>query len=253
MENKFSVDYRIGFNNIMPNLTMNLPGLMHYVQESSLIHTFSNPHSQEYYDSHKLAWVITHWHVKIKRYPLVNSKVKIRTWPVKFRGFFGERGFDVQDENGEILLEANSNWILIERESHKPFRPSEEIRAQYGNISSFPFEKDFSMPQPDTLADFANFARREYVVMRRDIDTNYHANNVRYIEWSFEDVPQDIYHNMQPCELKVAYKKECIAGDKLEILQSIKRKPKEACILADIVKEDSVACQIYTKWREIEN
>ena len=37
---------------------------------------------------------------------------------------------------------------------------------------------------------------RDFVVTRRDTDTNGHANNVKYLEWVMDDIPDAIYEDM---------------------------------------------------------
>jgi len=93
----------------------------------------------------------------------------------------------------------------------------------------------------------------EYTATRRDIDTNNHVNNVKYLEWVFCHVPDDIFLGYRPIVLKVAYKKETKLGDKLGI--TIFRKNinhEEAEIFALIEKSGVTATEIYTRWRKNE-
>jgi len=230
----------------MPDLTISLPGIMTAAVESSLMHTYTTPHLFEYYTSNGLAWVITHWHVRINRFPKVNEAVKIATWPVRFRGLFAERGFEMADERGESLLCANSNWVLLDRQKLKPVRASQEIIDYYGPTYPSKIDTDFAIPKPD---GFEALARRDYAVQRRDIDIFGHANNVRYIEWAMEDIPEDVYCGYMPYELKAAYKKENIAGDKVQIEPFILRCGNEIEALTSISRGDMPSAQVYTRWR----
>jgi len=241
---KFTLDYRIGFYALSPNLRLTLPGFLHYVQDCSLMHTLNTKDGMNFYDFHNLAWVITHWDVAIDRYPSAGEKLRISTWPVRYSGFFGERGFSAMDEQNQIILRANSNWILTNRETLKPVRPTTQMAENFGATYPLPLPRDFSMPPlPDTPP-----ATRQYTVTRRDIDTNEHANNVRYLDWVFEDIPDEITTNKQPNRLKVIYKKECTRGDKIQIAQQIINKPDSIEIVNQITKNNNLACQIITNW-----
>jgi len=246
--NKFNIDYRVGFNGLLPDGSLALPGLMTHVQEASLFHTFSIPGAFDYYDEHNWVWIITHWQVEIYGYPKVGDTVNISTWPVRFKGYFGERGFEVVDTAGVRLLSANSNWILLDRSTFKPVRPTERISSKYGEYHPFLLEKDFGLPKQ---GDFAPLSSHAYIVNRRDIDTNNHVNNVKYLEWLYCQVPEDIYNNYRVKSLKVAYKKETFLGNQVEIKLFKREKGKDIEIFAMIEKDGQTATEIYTLWQRI--
>jgi len=229
---------------------MALPGLMDYVQEVSYFHTHSIDGLFEYYDRMNLVWVLTHWHVEVARQPRVGEHINISTWPVQFKGYFGERGFAATDSAGETILRANSNWLMLDRNVLKPARASEELIAKYGPPYPFPIEKNFALPKPD---GFATLSTHKYTPTRRDIDTNNHVNNVRYLEWVCCHIPDDIYHNYRAQSLKVAYKKETLLGDDLEIKLMRRDCGHDGIeILAIIEKNGQTATEVYTKWQSIQ-
>ena len=246
---KFSVDYRIGFSGLLSDGSLALPGLMAHVQEASMFHTFSIPGAFEYYDEMNWVWVLTHWQVEIHRYPKVGEKVNISTWPVRFKSYFGERGFEATDVGGLPLLDANSNWILLDRNSFKPVRPTEYISDKYGEHFPFLLEKDFGLSKHK---DFMSLSNHSYTTSRRDIDTNNHVNNVKYLEWVYCYIPDKIYNNYRAKSLKVAYKKETLLGDHLEIklFQHVKAEG-DIEIFAIIEKDGQTATEIYTLWQAI--
>jgi len=249
MNNIFSIDTHVGFSSLMPDLTINLAGLMTEAVESSMMHTFTTPDLFEYYTGNGLAWVITNWHVRINRFPRTNEYIKISTWPVKFRGFLAERGFEITDEHGKSLLNANSKWILLDRVNLKPIRASQDIVDCYGPMSSAKIDTDFTIPTAD---GFEPLARQDYIVQRRDMDVFGHANNVRYIEWAMEDVPEDVYYGKyKPYELKAVYKKENVTGDAVQLAPAILRTGDEIEILTEISRDGALSARVYTKWREV--
>ncbi|MCL2375803.1 MAG: thioesterase [Defluviitaleaceae bacterium] len=245
--NKFNVDYRIGFSGLLPDKTLALPGFMALVQEASMFHTSSIPGAFDYYDEMNWVWVLTHWQVEAFNYPKVGDEINISTWPVRFKGYFGERGFEAVSAQGKTLLSANSNWILLDRTNQAPVRSNEYISSKYGENFPFLLEKDFSLPKHD---DFAPLSIHEYTTTRRDIDTNNHVNNVKYLEWMYCYIPEDIYHNYRAKSLKVAYKKETLLGDKLEIKLFQRQRDEEVEIFAVIEKDGLVATEIYTIWKK---
>jgi len=245
---KYNVDYRVGFGGLLPDKTLALPGFMTLVQEASLFHTFSIPGAFDYYDEMNWVWILTHWQVEIYDYPKVGDEISICTWPVRFKGYFGERGFEAVDAQGRTLLSANFNWILIDRTTHAPVRPNERICNKYGENFPFLLKKDFSLPKHD---GFVPLCTHEYTAVRRDIDTNHHVNNVKYLEWVYCYIPKEIYHNYRAKSLKVVYKKETLLDDQLEIKLFWRQKGEDIEIFAVIEKSGAVATEIYIVWKQV--
>ena len=245
---KFNVDYRIGFNGLLPDGSLALPGLMAHVQETSMFHTFSIPGAFDYYNEMNWVWVLTHWQVEIYGYPKMGDKVNISTWPVRFKGYFGERGFEVVDASGAPLLSANSNWILLDRNNFKPVRANEHISTKYGANFPFLLKKDFSLPKHD---GFEALSGHTYTTTRRDIDTNDHVNNVKYLEWVYCYIPDEIYNNYRAKSLKVIYKKETLLGDHLEIKLFKRQQSTDIEIFAIIEKDGQTATEIHMMWQPV--
>ncbi|MCL2576382.1 MAG: thioesterase [Defluviitaleaceae bacterium] len=247
--NKFNLDYRVGFNSLLPDNTMSLCGLMEYVQEASLYHTHSIPGAFDYYDEMNWVWVLTHWQVEIYDTPKVADIINISTWAVGYKAYFGERGFEVMDKAGKRLLVANSNWILLDRNNLKPVRPTEYIAQKYGERHPFLITKDFGMPKMD---GFNPISTHNYTATRRDMDTNRHVNNVNYLKWVYNFIDDDLYLNYRPSTLKVAYKKETYPGDDLKI--SLYKKIADdgnVETMAVIEKDGHIATEIFIGWKKV--
>jgi medium-chain acyl-[acyl-carrier-protein] hydrolase len=251
-EQKFNLDFRIGFNGLLPNNEASLHALMDCVQETSLMHTHSICGAMDYYDKMNLVWVLTHWQVEIYAVPKLGDYINISTWPVGFKGYFGTRGYEAKNTNGNTILAANSNWILLDRNSLKPVRPAEFVTTKYGANFDFPLEKDFTLPSLSDNAGFVHLSTHSYIPTRRDMDTNNHVNNISYLKWLYDFIPETLYRNYHPSSLKVAYKKETLPGDELAIklykrLADLNEERIE--ILAIIEKEGKTATEIYTIWQ----
>jgi len=232
---KFSQDYRVGLRN-------DFVALMDYVQQACLHHTYSTPGGMEYYEQAGLVWVLTHWHVELDELPAPADVINVSTWPVIFKSYFGERGFELR-QGEKSLLRANSNWMLINRNSLKPTRADAQLAQKYGEPQSFLMTKDFSMPK---AADFEFFGRHEYIATRRDIDNNQHVNNISYLQWISDVLPAGLIQRV-PRILKVAYKKEVLCGDAVEILMH-RRGDDEIFVI--IEKGGKTTTEIYISWKK---
>jgi len=249
MTNRFNLDFRIGFNGLLTGDVISLPALMDCVQETSLLHTHSIAGAMDYYEQTGLAWVLTHWQVEMCSYPKLGEFINIATWPVGFKGFFGTRGYEARDAEGGSILKANSNRMLLDRNTLKPVRPTEYVVTKYGECFDFPAPKDFSLPSLTDSDGFDLLSTHSYTPSRRDIDTNNHVNNISYVRWLYDFIPEDLYRNYKPNALKVAYKKETLPGDELTVKLYRRNECGFVEILAIIKKEDKVATEIYTVWQ----
>jgi acyl-ACP thioesterase len=161
------------------------------------------------------AWIITNWLVKVFSFPKLGEKIKITTFPTKFNGLFSERWFEVFRENGELAALAWSNWMLVDLNTAKPIRPSDNIVRQWGDTLPEPADKRELYRAPVSARFLVS--RREYAVTRRDLDANNHVNNSKYIEWAFDDVEDDFYRTHKTAELKAVYRRQCFKGDKITV------------------------------------
>ena len=59
----------------------------------------------------------------------------------------------------------------------------------------------------------------DYIVQRRDVDTNHHVNNLHYLDYAYEALPNDVYINNDFKNVEIMYKHEAKLGD--NIIRSI--------------------------------
>lgn len=238
---EFSTKYSIDYHGLTSELTITPQRLIDYLQESAVRHSEWAGYPMTWFRDNMRGWLITNWDLKIKRYPKWNEEINVKTWPVLFKGILGYRGFEIIGENNTQILLGMSQWVYTDLEKRRPVKPQDDMCKSYGIIKPAPFEKDFSFPSKEK---FCKISSNNVSVSRRDIDTNYHVNNVVYIEWFMDFVPDSIYNNMKPYAIKVYYKKECTLGD--EILIELYQDKNN--ILAEISKDNTLLTQIYTEW-----
>ena len=67
-----------------------------------------------------LAWVGANYHIQIERLPRLHEKIIVQTWPAVEKKLGAVRDFAVFDANGKNIINASSQWILID--FHKNIR-----------------------------------------------------------------------------------------------------------------------------------
>jgi len=242
----FSLDFNMDYHLFEPDLTARLPGVMFCVQETSIRNTESTDFKMQWYADNMRGWILTNWHIEVTRLPKWNETITITTWPSRFKGILADRSFQVKDAAGNPLISASSAWVFMDIEQKRLLKAPQEIVDGYGEVLPPVVEPDYKFVNRE---GFRLVSTRAMTVTRRDTDTNFHVNNVRYIEWAFDDIPEDIYQNCTPVTVKAAYKRECKANDEL-LLDCLLREGDHPEIIISIRKqgEDTPVCEVYTSW-----
>ena len=205
----YEKEYTVRFSEVSPNACASLSSVVSYFQDTTMAH--SNDVGQgvcELIDQ-GVAWLLASWHIKIERYPKYNEKIRVRTWATKFAGVYGYRDFEIADEYDNRIAIASSAWFLYNAKEQKISRVSPEVAAVYSPEENYVFsEGEARIRAPKQYKKVG-----EYVVRRCDLDTNNHVNNVHYIDFALDALPD----NFEVHELKISYKKAAVLGDKINI------------------------------------
>lgn len=239
---------KISYFQIDANRTMTPAALFSDLQEVAINHSDSLGYSVEYMAEIQSGWAVINWHLEVERMPKLGEKIKIQTWCEKCRRMQAIRCFHVLDEKKEIIIKGISRWIFMDLQKRKPANIPDEMVLRYhsGQESSIPGEK-FLMPK-EGEGDVA--AIRSLIITRRDTDTNGHANNVKYLEWAMDDVPDEIYDNMHLVDVRIVYRKECIRGDEVGVKTYVRVIEGGKEVLTFITdKEQTILAEVATLWR----
>ncbi len=192
-----------------------------------------------------LTWVLSRYHIRVPRYPVMGETVEVRTWPSGKKGVFALRDFEVRDGNGGLLLEATSSWLIITQDSKQPVRMDtvfldENILDRRAVADAFE-----RLPSPVRTDREASFT-----VLSRDLDFNRHVNNVVYVHWAIEGMPGDVLRGARPAEIEIVYKEEAFYGDEVAARVQLPDTGECACLHQIVRKADGAElARLRTSWR----
>ncbi|KAL6555643.1 hypothetical protein OROHE_007315 [Orobanche hederae] len=83
---------------------------------------------------------------------------------------------------------------------------------------AFPEENNASLKKIDKLNDPAQYSKVGLVPRRADLDMNQHVNNVAYIGWVLESMPQEIIESHELETITLDYRRECQQDDRVDSL-----------------------------------
>lgn len=201
----YSYQSRIRYSELDTEGYLRIESLLNYFQDCTTFHSEDIGRGVNYLKEKHTVWVLGSWQVVVDRYPRLGERVTVATAPYDFKGFMGYRNFLLTDESGKRLACANTLWTLIDTDSGRPVRPTEEMIAPYT------LEEKLDMEYaPRKIAIPGEPVKGESVVINpHHLDTNHHVNNAQYVEIAKEVLPDDFCIG----ELRVEYKKAAVMGD----------------------------------------
>lgn len=164
----------------------------------------------------KLHWILTGWRLELMERPIWNTPVTVKTWPRTLEGFASDRDFAVYCGE-KCIARATSRWFLANMDTGRLARVTEEVKAAYtlDSTAMFPAPLPSNGKSPvDAAVTFTTTAGR------RDIDTNSHVNNIHYLDYALEALPEDVFRTLPPT-LEILYRKQILLGTAVRCLYSV--------------------------------
>lgn len=190
---------------------VSIQSICNYLQEMAGLHAAELGVSVTDLLEKKMTWVLSRLHVKIERFPSWGEILSIDTWPSGAEGLYAIRDFAIMDSKANAIGHATSSWMIIDLVKKKPIEMPDFIydlrMIDKRRAIDDPFKK---LPKVSNI-DF----EKQFNVRRSDLDINQHVNNVNYIEWAVESVPEEIYSQKSLAELEINFRAESKYGDRV--------------------------------------
>jgi acyl-ACP thioesterase len=137
----------------------------------------------------------------------------VRTWPSGTKGrLTATRDFTGKNSAGDEVFRGVSEWMTVNLTARRLVKLPE-------NFASLAPEGTPRVELPESGGKFAQLGAvhgRSLIRVRfSDHDFNDHVNNVHYIEWALESIPE-AYRRGFVTNLDIVFRQEAKAGDELE-------------------------------------
>ncbi len=204
----YQFESRIRYSELSEDGLLAVPKIVDYFQDCSTFQSEDIGVGLEYLTDQGIAWILSFWQIQILRRPGLNEKVTIGTFPYEFKGFLGMRNFLMKDEQGQMLVQANSIWSLLETTRFRPVKASPEMIARYPMEEKLPMEY---APRKLVMAEGGQ-RLKPLLVMPDYQDTNHHVNNARYVTIAMNAL-ELMGEKPEITELRIEYKGQARTGD----------------------------------------
>lgn len=189
MKNYFEKQFELRYfemNNFGEALSTTMLTLL---EETAADHCYSINHSLYDLARQNIGWVLLAGAMQMERYPVYKEKITIRTWLSTYSPIRGFRENIIFDESGKIIGRSNGLWLFFDLCKRRPARIFDDIKEKW----SFDSERSLDIDVTQKTEPIANgdYTKR-FNVNRFDIDTYQHVNNIRYLQWMTESIPDEI-------------------------------------------------------------
>lgn len=202
----YTFDARIRYSEADCENRLTPERLLDYFQDCSTFHSEDLGLGVKYMLRNRLVWALNSWQIDVERYPEIGEQVKVGTLPYDFRGFIGFRNFWMDDAQGNRIARANSIWTLLDLETGKPVRPTQEMLNGYRTDPKIEMEY---LPRKIAVPERGE-EKQKFTITRHYLDTNHHVNNGQYVKMALEYVEDTDFVVKR---LRAEYKKQGYLND----------------------------------------
>ncbi|MDL2252054.1 acyl-ACP thioesterase [Odoribacter sp. OttesenSCG-928-J03] len=153
-------------------------------------------------------WMLHRLHIVINELPVNNEEVVIETWPSGIDRLFALRDYRMLREDGEVLVNATSEWMLIDLERRRPIRQTARIvelstthSLEKLPINSILDEKSVNREMTEA---------RHFTATFDNIDFNGHVTLTSYMRWIVNSLPFEFLKGHQLQEVEIVYQHEIL-------------------------------------------
>ena len=191
-------------------------GLLRILQEAAAIASDERGYGAKDVPRTGVCWLLSGWLAELRTRPFWRTHLRTETWPRSLDGFFSERDFLVW-QGEELIARGSSKWILVNAVTGKLTRVTDAVRSAYDveerSVFGTPLRTNGKTP-PGTPPAFSTLAGR------RDMDVNRHVNNIHYLDYALEALPQEVFDRL-PGTVEVAFRRQILEGTPIRCLYTL--------------------------------
>jgi len=231
-QNILERDYLIRSYEVDAGGRLSIPSVFNLLQDAASNHAFKLGVSVHQLLEKNYTWVLSRMMLTMDNFSTWRDPIRVKTWPSGIQTVFALRDFEICDPDNQIKGRSVSAWIVIDADKRRPVRPTsfaDQINSIEGkhaleyNLNKLPRVED---PQFNS----------RFFVRYHDLDINQHVNNVSYIEWLLESIPDFGQNGLTLKELEINFLGEAFKEDRITALCR-QENPAGTCYSHSIIRE----------------
>ncbi len=216
------------------------------LEEAAADHCYSISHSLYQLEEEGIGWVLFSGVMQMKRYPKYKEKIIIRTWLSKYSTIKGIRENIIYGENGDVIGSAKGLWVFFDINKRKPTQIYDSIKEKWSFCATKSI--DYNISKKIELVENPDVKLR-FVVNKYDTDMNKHVNNIRYLQWAIESVPDEIVDKYYLDTIDGRFLAEAHFGQTVVVLTKFDKQDNSFIHTIKIEGTDIVCATAKTVWK----
>lgn len=213
----FIYETSVAYPDLGTDWLMDHRGMLRVLQEAASVASDERGFGIKDIARNGVFWILSGWRLELLDRPPWRAKITVETWPRAMDGFLSDRDFLIY-HGGTLAARATSRWLLVSTATGKATRVTDTVRDAYA------YDMDsrvlFEEPLPSNGKTPAGTpAAFSTVIGRRDIDTNHHVNNIHYLDYALEALPEEVFSNL-PSTMEITFRRQILLGTPIRCLYS---------------------------------
>jgi len=226
------------------NKNMTPVAISEYLQEVAGEHANTMGFGYRQFVLQNMVWILSGIKIEVERLPVWEEKVFIKTWIVGNDKFTSRRDFQWLDADGNVLINASTNWVLFNTQTRRP----QLVERMSFAVEMFPDNVATSAPVANIRGKIDNENPLEYMVRYSDLDMIGHMNNTKYIQLLIDSYGEDFNNKKRLKAIDINFKTEA-KFDELLLLQSKQNTENEYIHELKKAADGRVNCLAVISWK----
>ena len=248
MKNYFDKEFELRYFEMDKSGKASSITMLTLLQETAADHCYFAGHSLFSLMSQNLGWVLVSGIMEMDRYPEYKEKIIIRTWLSEYKSIRGIRENIIYNENYNIIGRAKGLWLFFDIEKRRPTKILNDFKEKWLSCEETSIDHDIS--RKINAINSAQYTKK-FKVNVYDTDTNKHVNNIRYLQWLIESLPEEITDNYYLHSIDGRFISEAQYGDVIVSLTNEGDYENTFVHAIHVDGKDETCATAKTIWKEI--
>lgn len=190
-------------------------------------------------------WILAQWDVDIRRLPELGEETNVSTYIGDYHRFAVTRIYELTDRKGNMLLSANSRWVLMDTKTRSLARIHPDDLKKIDEVHEKRKVKFSRLKEPKQGEEV------KFNLQRRDFDHIGHINNMVYVDYLYEAIPEELFQNYELKNIAIQYKKEGRNTDVLVVTYNVREEENRILMIASFKENGEVLALTESVWEPI--
>lgn len=155
-----------------------------------------------------LTWMLHKLHIIVNRMPEQGETVTLETWPSGIDRLFALRDFSMLSGEGDVLIRATSEWMVIDVNRRRPVRLPACVTENAASCVDVVREIAFELDTKKMPEEYEN--ARRFTATYDNIDFNKHVTQATYVRWVTNSLSYEFLSEHELREMEIIYEHEVL-------------------------------------------